>query len=65
VIGDALIDLDQNWNPVWAWNKAIVSNRATKIVDDALCDGVRNSKRCRRAKDIILGAWFDQFCGSI
>jgi arylsulfate sulfotransferase len=20
VIGDALIDLDQNWNPVWAWN---------------------------------------------
>jgi hypothetical protein len=20
VIGDALIDLDQNWNPVWSWN---------------------------------------------
>lgn len=20
VIGDALVDLDQNWNPVWAWN---------------------------------------------
>ena len=20
VIGDALIDLDENWNPVWAWN---------------------------------------------
>jgi arylsulfate sulfotransferase len=20
VVGDALIDLDQNWNPVWAWN---------------------------------------------
>jgi arylsulfate sulfotransferase len=20
VAGDALIDLDQNWNPVWAWN---------------------------------------------
>jgi len=20
VVGDALVDLDQNWNPVWAWN---------------------------------------------
>jgi arylsulfate sulfotransferase len=20
VIGDAIVDLDQNWNPVWAWN---------------------------------------------
>ena len=20
ILGDALIDLDQNWNPVWAWN---------------------------------------------